>query len=163
MANEIAVISFALGVLLIVYVLYRILFRKTKVEEYKIPEYHEFEEQESIEEVSEALKKMGKGRHRIVFEKEEPVEKKKIPEPRAEVKEYIKPSDKLYDVLEKYPHLVSEFVEAGIKGVQNPVVRRAFGKRTTVAEACKQAKIDFEDFVYSLNKRLSKELSGKGG
>ncbi|MEM2948529.1 MAG: DUF1858 domain-containing protein [Candidatus Anstonellales archaeon] len=157
MASEIAVISFALGVLLIAYVLYRILFRKTKTEEYKIPEYHEFGEEESIEEVSETIKKMGKGRHRVVFEKPEYGERERIHEPRVEVKEYIKPSDKLYDVLEKYPQLLEDFVEAGIKGVQNPVVRKAFGKRTTIAEACKQAKIDFEEFVYKLNKKLTEE------
>ncbi|MGB9719748.1 MAG: DUF1858 domain-containing protein [Candidatus Anstonellales archaeon] len=157
MANEIAVISFALGVLLIAYVLYRILFRKTKTEEYKIPEYHEFEEEESIEEVSETIKKMGKGRHRILFEKGEYEEKKKRDEPRVEVTEYVKPSDKLYDVLEKYPQLLEDFVEAGIKGVQNPVVRKAFGKRTSVAEACKRANVDFDEFVYSLNKKLTEQ------
>lgn len=157
MAKELAVISFALGVLLIVYVIYRIFFRKTKVEEYRIPKYHEFEGEESIEEVSEALRKIGKGRERIVFEKEEYEEKKKRREPRVEVGEYIKPSDKLYDVLEKYPQLMTDFIEAGIKGVQNPVVRKAFGKRTTVAEACKRAKIDFEEFVYKLNKKLTEE------
>ncbi len=157
MANEIAVISFALGVLLIAYVLYRILFRKTKTEEYKIPEYHEFEEEESIEEVSETIKKMGKGRHRILFEKGEYEEKKKRDEPRVEVTEYVKPSDKLYDVLEKYPQLLEDFVEAGIKGVQNPVVRKAFGKRTSIAEACKRANVDFDEFVYSLNKKLTEQ------
>ncbi|MGC9005913.1 MAG: DUF1858 domain-containing protein, partial [Candidatus Micrarchaeia archaeon] len=133
------------------------LFRKTKTEEYKIPEYHEFEEEESIEEVSETIKKMGEGRHRILFEKGGYEEKKKRDEPRVEVTEYIKPSDKLYDVLEKYPQLLEDFVEAGIKGVQNPVVRKAFGKRTSIAEACKRANVDFDEFVYSLNKKLTEQ------
>jgi len=154
-ASEVAVISFTLGVLLIAYVLYRVLFRKTKVEEYKIPEYHEFEE-ESMEEVSEAIKKIGKSRERIVIERGVHEEKKPY-EPHVEVKEYIKPSDNLYNVLEKYPQLLEDFVEAGVKGVKNPVVRKAFGKRVTVAEACKEAGIDFEEFVYRLNKKLTEE------
>lgn len=161
MRAEIGLISFSLGVILIAYILHRILFKKRETDEYKVPEYEESEEEESAEEISETIKKMGKRKEKVIFEKPELREKKEAYEPRVEVKEYVKPSDTVYSVLEKYPSLLEEFVEVGIKGVQNPIVRKAFGKRTTVAEACKQANIDFEEFVYRLNKKLSEEMHGK--
>ena len=45
---------------------------------------------------------------------------------------YVKATDTIYDITEKYPETISFFVSNGFENLSNPVMRRTLGKTVTL-------------------------------
>ncbi len=53
----------------------------------------------------------------------------------------------IYEVIEKYPKIRSLLLDMGVKGVENDIVLRAFGKRTSVEQLAKALHMDVYDLI----------------
>ncbi len=69
----------------------------------------------------------------------------------------IEPGWKVSEVLDQYPDLLSQFVEAGFNALENPVARKTLAGAITVEKACEKHGVEVSEFVRRLN-----ELIGTG-
>jgi hypothetical protein len=60
-------------------------------------------------------------------------------------------TDRVGDVLDRYPHLLDVFVAHGFAPLANPVVRRVAAGRTTIAAACRRMGVDAGALLAELN------------
>lgn len=64
---------------------------------------------------------------------------------------YVKATDTIYDITEKYPETISFFVSNGFENLSNPVMRRTLGKTVTLEMALSMKKINQEAFIHRLS------------
>jgi hypothetical protein len=54
------------------------------------------------------------------------------------------------EVLDAYPHLLTQFVDSGFTPLRNPLVRKTMGRITTLETACRRIGLDQEAFLQAL-------------
>ncbi|WP_143319028.1 ABC transporter substrate-binding protein [Clostridium sp. HBUAS56010] len=63
---------------------------------------------------------------------------------------YVKVTDTIYDITEKYPETISFFVSNGFEQLNNPVMRKTLGKTVTLAMALNMRKLNPDAFIQKL-------------
>jgi ABC-type Fe3+ transport system substrate-binding protein len=71
---------------------------------------------------------------------------------------YLKATDTIYDITEKYPELINFFVANGFENLSNPVMRRTLGKTVTLEMALSMKKINQEAFIQKLNEVIEQTI-----
>jgi uncharacterized protein len=67
--------------------------------------------------------------------------------------------ENLYDLTERYPELIEVLVEAGFKGVGNPILRTSHGKVMTIPLGCQRAGLELQKVVERLEQAGFRVLS----
>ncbi|MCA9424751.1 MAG: NnrS family protein [Candidatus Omnitrophica bacterium] len=60
------------------------------------------------------------------------------------------------EVLDAYPHLLTQFVDSGFTPLRNPLVRKTMGRITTLEMACRRIGLDQEAFLQALTEARDK-------
>lgn len=71
---------------------------------------------------------------------------------------YLKATDTIYDITEKYPETIELFVTNGFEKLSNPVMRRSLGKTITLETALSMRKINQELFIKKLEEAIEQSL-----
>jgi hypothetical protein len=70
-------------------------------------------------------------------------------------------TDRVDDVLERYPDLLDTFVASGFKPLANPLLRKTLARRVTIERACRLVGVDPRQFVDSLNAKRRLPATGR--
>jgi hypothetical protein len=63
----------------------------------------------------------------------------------------ITSSDRVGDVLDRYPFLLDTFLAFGFRPLSNPLLRRLMARHVTLAAACRHMSVDLETFIGAVN------------
>ena len=78
---------------------------------------------------------------------------------------YLDPSDSVAFAVEHYPMVEDFLYHLGARAIKNPIVKKTFAKRITLASLAKSLNLDVEEFMRKLNNyihmRIVKEEKGK--
>ncbi len=91
--------------------------------------------------------------------KEEKEERSAIVEERVYVKPLIRKEDVIYNALVVYPELEDYLFYKGAKAIKNPIVKKAFTKKTTFSSLAKALGKEEDEFVNEINEFLSRKLN----
>jgi NnrS protein/uncharacterized protein DUF1858 len=73
----------------------------------------------------------------------------------------VRAENRVSEVLDRYPELLSIFVDHGFRPLANPLLRRTLAKRVTIAAACRKLDVDLQSFLDVLNSNLSRPGPGR--
>lgn len=71
---------------------------------------------------------------------------------------YIKATDTIYDITEKYPETIGLFVTNGFEQLNNPIMRNTLGKTVTLEMALSMRKLNQELFMEKLEETIKQNL-----
>ena len=75
--------------------------------------------------------------------------------------EPIAPTNRVEEVLERYPNLLDTFVALGFKPLANPLLRKTLARHVTIERACRIVGADTQQFVGALNARRGLPATGR--
>jgi hypothetical protein len=70
-------------------------------------------------------------------------------------------TNRVGEILDHYPELLETFLAFGFKPLANPILRRTIARYVTLAQACRQLRLDLESFLAALNAQREPQATGR--